>query len=286
MKGNQPLSYLVVAAKEMGYEYIRIVTNGLFPRSLLDDPKLRFAQEITFSLDGDTAQVHDALRGHKTFARTVENLRAATQLGHTVHVTMCAHRGNVGRTDQGELILSRAINWAADLGVRSFNIHPLFRMGVPRDNWTGETDIDPSAWLETYQEIQDTARRGGYRIPVRVPPRFASMQKFETDTELYGYCSVKKADRMDVHPNGKIHICALQTGTSTAVANFIDQDGAVEIQWQHNDNETTKFPFNSEAHHPCCIIRNSSSELVPLCISLKPGQDEFAWNRKNLRSKA
>jgi MoaA/NifB/PqqE/SkfB family radical SAM enzyme len=279
MEGNEPLSHLVAAARVLGFEYVRIVTNGLFGRTYLEDPLLRFADEITFSIDGDTAEIHDKLRGRRTFDRAVRNIVRASQLGHTVHLTMCAHRGNIGRTANGELVLSRSIKWAADLGVKSFNIHPLFRMGVPRDSWTGETDIDPTAWLKVYQEIRDAVRRGDYKIPVRLPPRFTNPQGFGTQEKLFGYCSVKRADRLDIHPNGKIHTCALHTGTNTAVACFVENDNLIRITWQRVDNETTAHSFDKHSDHPCRIMKGFPADLVPLCISLKPGQDEFAWKR-------
>jgi MoaA/NifB/PqqE/SkfB family radical SAM enzyme len=150
-EGNQPLPFLIRASRDMGFEYIRIVTNGLFDENLLRDERLREGNEITFSMDGDTAEVHNALRGRKTFERALRNLQAAVRLGYTVHVTTCAHRGNIGRTQDGTLVLSRVIKWAAKLGVKSVNI------SSPPSDGCGAGRLD---------------RRGGYRsagMVVRVP---------------------------------------------------------------------------------------------------------------------
>ena len=48
--GNEPLPYLIEAARGIGFEYIRMVTNGLFDQTLLQDERLRGIDEITFSI--------------------------------------------------------------------------------------------------------------------------------------------------------------------------------------------------------------------------------------------
>jgi len=280
--GNEPLSYLVHAAHQMGFEYVRMVTNGLFKESILVDERLREIDEITFSMDGDTAEIHDALRGRKTFERSLKNLQAAVREGYTVNMTMCVHRGNIGRTTDGTLYLSRAIKWAAALGVKSFNIHPLFRMGVPRDAWTGDTDIQPLEWLTAYREIQESIKRSEYGIRVRVPLRFATNAEFDKKPRFHGYCSVKHADRLDVHPNGQIHTCALHNGTPISVAIFEDTSNQVRIRWALQNNELEQHPFKDGEEHPCAVMNAFPNGLRPLCISLKPGQDEFIWNRMHI----
>ncbi len=204
------------------------------------------------------------------------------RLGYTVHVTMCVHRGNVGRTQDGMLILSRAIKWAAAMGVKSFNLHPLFRMGVARDTWTGETDIDPLEWLSAYREIQASIKCGEYTIPVRVPLRFATAAEFDEKPRYYGYCSVKLADRLDVHPKGQIHTCALHTGTPVSVAVFEERGERIRIGWAEHNNELEQHQFRDGEDHHCAIIKPFPDSLRPLCISLKPGQDEFVWKRMHI----
>lgn len=277
--GNEPISYLVHAACQMGFEYVRMVTNGLFDQSVLLDEHLREIHEITFSIDGDTAEIHNALRGRRTFERSVRNLQAAVRDGYKVNLTMCVHRGNIGRAADGTLLLSRAIKWAAALGVKSFNIHPLFRMGVPRDAWTGDTDIEPLEWLSAYREIHASIKRGEYGIPIRLPLRFVTSAEFHQDPRFHGYCSVKHADRIDVHPNGQIHTCALHNGTPIAVALFEDTGDKLRIQWAVESNELEQHLFKKEEEHPCAVMGAFPNGLQPLCISLKPGQDEYVWNR-------
>lgn len=83
---NEPLPFIVRCARELGYSYIRLVSNGLFPHALLDEPDLKLLDEITFSIDGDTAEMHDHLRGKGTFIRTCRSVRAAVARGYDVQI--------------------------------------------------------------------------------------------------------------------------------------------------------------------------------------------------------
>lgn len=280
--GNEPLPHLIEAARGMGFEYVRMVTNGLFDQTLLRDERLRGIDEITFSMDGDTAEIHNALRGRTTYERSLKNLQATIREGYTVHVTMCVHRGNIGRVQDGMLMLSRAIKWAAAMGVKSFNMHPLFRMGVARDDWTGETDIDPLEWVPVYREIRASIKHGEYGIPVRMPLRFATTTEFDGNPRYHGYCSVKLADRLDVHPNGQMHTCALHSGTPVSVAAFEERGERIRITWADHNNELSEYPFRDGEDHPCVIMKGFPDSLRPLCISLKPDQNEFIWNRMHM----
>ena len=272
--GNERLGRIVTLARQIGYTYIRIVTNGLFDDSLLCDPELRRIDEITFSVDGDTPEVHNSLRGTNAFQRVIRSLRHAVSLGYRVHMTMCVHRGNIGLTATGEPLLVRAIRWAASLGVHSFNFHPLLRMGVARDGWTGETDIEPEQWIQAYRLIQSLTQQGHFGITVRIPIRFVSSLQLSNHPQYYGYCSVRSADRLDVHPNGTMHTCALHTGTSTAVATFRHLDNRVRIQWEERDGELDQGPLMTAGVHPCHVIKRTPDGLTPLCISLKTSQED------------
>lgn len=280
--GNPRVTALIGHARRLGYEYIRLVTNGLLVDECLADPAFEQLDEISFSIDGDVPAIHDALRGTGTFARSVRNLQLAKQLGFTVHITTCVHRGNVGVGADGRLLVERAIRWAETLRVDLINFHPLFKMEIPRDTWSGETDISPQQWRDLYRALRSQIDRGEFRIPVRLPQRFVSSEEFERDPQFYGYCPVKMRERIEVHPNGQIHICALHNGTPIHIARFRRSDDSVWLTWNALNNEIACYRFESDVHHPCAVIQRSIDGLVPLCISFKPEQDEYVWKRLNV----
>lgn len=243
---------------------------------------MRDLDEITFSIDGDNAEIHEGVRGRRTFARTLGNLRSAVRLGYNVQVTMCVHRGNIGRDASGRLILDRSVQWVEDLGATSMNFHPVFKMGIARDSWTGDVHISPSEWRPVYKELRANVKSGAYGISVRVPERFVSEREFSENPEYLGYCPVKLAERLEVHQNGQMHSCALHNGTPISVATFARTDRGLELTWSPNPNELSSYSFIDDRPHPCVVMRGFEGALQPLCISLKPEQDEFVWKRLRL----
>lgn len=279
---NKALPFLIKEARDIGFEYIRIVTNGLFDKSILDHNNTKLLDEITFSIDGDTSEIHDRMRGRNTFNKSLDNLKLAVNLGYNVHITTCVHRNNIVK-DGTKYRIERTIEWAHDLGVNLINFHPLFKLGIPRDSWTEKTDIDPDEWLKLYRYIRENIDNNKYPISVRIPQRFIPHNIFESKSDYYSYCPVKLGDRIEVHPNGQIHSCALNNGTPISLAKFYKKNNIIYIRWTGDDqNEIKCFPFDMSKNHPCAIINLNNKKYIPLCISFKPNQKEFIWKKIGL----
>lgn len=278
--GNASLSTVILAARDLGFDYVRMVTNGLFDPAILETDGLRKLDEITFSIDGDTAELHEGLRGRGTYTRTIERVKRAVALGYNVHITTCVHTGNVGVLEDGTYLLDRAITWAHSLGASLLNLHPLLLMDIPRDSWTGSSHVTPEDWQRASVHIRQGIAARRYPIPVRVPQRFIPAARFGDDPNRFGFCPVKLAERIEVHPNGQIHSCALNNGTPFALARFSRTESGLKISWSDEANELTSFPFDMSRPHPCAIMKRDYGKLAPLCISFKPEQDEYVWNRE------
>lgn len=282
--GGEPTTYkrlpdLIKESKSMGYKYVRIDTNGQFDPSFLDDKSMQQINEVTFSLDGNSPEINDALRGKGTYSKCVSNIQKATTLGFNVDITCCVHRGNSGKDEEGNLLIDKMIEFADSIGVKRINLHPLFRMGVPRDNWAGATDISPEDWQNIYGSVIQNIGSQRYSIPVRIPQRFIDAQEFEDNPAYYGYCPVKMGERVLVHPNGQIQICALMIGTPSAIAHYKVEDGIIRIDWnkEPSTSELSKFDLNNPT--TCTNQTRDFGNLAPLCISFKPNQREYIWER-------
>lgn len=115
--GGEPFDYdelpsLVASTKEIGYQYIRLDTNGQFPEGTLKHPALKDIDEITFSLDGHTPIINDPLRGAGSFEKCVGNIKRAVELGFNVDITCCVHKGNIGKDSDGIYLIEKAIVFA------------------------------------------------------------------------------------------------------------------------------------------------------------------------------
>jgi MoaA/NifB/PqqE/SkfB family radical SAM enzyme len=273
--GHKSLFVLIDQAKQYGYDYLRMDSNGLFPSEMLEADGFRTLDEITFSLDGPSPEVNDPLRGAGTFDCCLASVRRAVACGYKVDVTCCVHRGFVTAACDPSALLDRFILLMQEVGVHRVNFHPVFKMGIPRDTWSGETNISPRLWVRLQSTLADSITGGKYRIPVRVPKRFVTRPEFQESPDYYGYCSAKLGERVLVHPDGTIRVCALLIGTALGIAKYDSE----RISWIDGPTNELRRQLLHDST-PCSNQCRGENGLLPLCISFKPKQDEFIWNEK------
>ncbi|MCX5971740.1 MAG: radical SAM protein [Coprothermobacterota bacterium] len=269
---HRPLLDLIQLAHEIGYNYIRLDTNGHFPSNLLGMPEFRLLDELSISIDGYNAATNDSLRGDGAFEITVNQLRQAVKAGYRVHVTACATRQNVIIAGSVANFLEHMIRFCEDEKIEAVNFHGVFRMGVPMDTWTEGTHLEPQEWLRGYETVAKRIQAGIYSIPVRLPRHLIERALFERAPQKYGYCPCKLGERVLVHPDGIIRICSSLLCTPYGVARYTPE----RIIWETVTNELYRHDMNS--HTPCTNQQAMyTPELVPLCFSFKPGQTEPVW---------
>lgn len=275
--GGRPLLDLLEKTKAIGFEYIRLDTNGQQISHLLDTPEFRNLDEIAFSLDGFSAKTNDPLRGKGTFVRAVDAIQKANRLGYHVTITCCIQKILLERDPEGTLLLERMIRFAETLGVKQINFHDLFKVGIPMDTWTGDFAPRPVDWVPVYEELSAKIKSGSFSIAVRLPQCFVSRTEFSRNPDYYSYCPVKLGERVMVHPNGTIRICSNLICTAYGVATW----GDGRIIWEKsNANELAKHDMGGMT--PCTnrSRHKKYGSLVPLCFSFKPGQNEYVWTNR------
>lgn len=275
--GGEPLLDLLEKTRALGYDYVRLDTNGQRISHLLDEPRFSNLDELAFSLDGFTADTNDPLRGKGTFVRAVDAIHKAIRLGYRVTITCCVQKVLLDRNSDGTLLLERMIRFAEALGVKQINFHDLFKVGIPMDTWTGNFAPQPGDWIPVYEELSNKIRSGHFSISVRLPQCFVSRAEFARNPDYYSYCPVKLGERVMVHPNGTIRICSNLICTAYGVATW----GEGRIGWERsNANELAKHDM--ERMTPCTnrSRHKKYGDLVPLCFSFKPGQEEYVWTNR------
>lgn len=190
LMGGEPTLYkklpeLIKKAKELGYEYVRIDTNGMFNPELLEKEEIKMLDEITFSLDGPNKEINDTIRGKNSFDRSISNLKRAKELGYNINITTCISKELINRDNDGNLYLDRMIKFAEELGIGRINFHNLFKTGVPRDHFSGNIDISINDWFNVLEEIEEKVENKEYKIPVRIPISFTTKKEFEKNPEFY-----------------------------------------------------------------------------------------------------
>lgn len=273
---NKPLLDLIKKSKELGYEYVRIDTNGQFNSDLLDQPEFKMLDEITFSIDGPTPEINDSIRGKGSFEKFLKNMRKAKELGYNINITTCISKELTKRDENGNLYLDRMIKFAEDEGIEKINFHNLFKTGVPRDYFSGNLDISIEEWSKVWKEIKTKIQNNEYSIPVRIPQSFTTKEEFDKNPRYYGYCSCKNGSRILAHPNGMIRVCSLMIGTPYAIARYYDN----KIVWDKSPtNELQAHKMHEDT--PCTnqYKKNKFGKYIPLCVSFKPQQNEIIWKQ-------
>jgi sulfatase maturation enzyme AslB (radical SAM superfamily) len=277
-KNYTPLIKVLKKSKELGYEYIRMDTNGQFEDKFFEIDGLNLLNEISFSLDGFNPETNDLVRGKDSFIKCTNNIRKALELGYNVDITTCVHRKLLERLEDGTFYLDLMIQFAEQLGVNKINFHALFKHGFPMDTWSGDTNITMNNWISAYKEINENIQMGKYKIHVRIPQHFINKAEFESAPQYYGYCPVKLGERVLVHPNGIIRICSGLISSNFRVATWTYDNN---ILWDNSGtNELKDHRLN--AYTPCT---NQSKGMncegyLPLCFSFKPNQREIIWENR------
>lgn len=269
---HKKLSDVILAAKEIGYKYIRIDTNGQFDESFLDDDGIKQLSEITFSLDGHDQVTNDAVRGSGSYQKCITNLKVAVRLGYNVQITSCVHKYSCPNAEMGIKNLKAMICFAQELGVKSINFHPILKVGIARDNWIDSTDISVSDWKAIYNHMLTILPWDNESIKVRIPMRFVDCKIIAQNKEKYHYCPVDMGERALIMPDGQIKVCAFTIGTQECIARY-DING---IFFEHKENEIRKIGTLT-GNHVCYNQIGNYGDSIPLCMSYKPNQNEIVW---------
>lgn len=271
-KNNKVFGDVIEKAKQIGYQYVRVDTNGQFENAFLDQKKIRLLDEITFSLDGHDEETNDAVRGKGTYHHCIDNIKYAVTRGYKVQITSCVHKYSCPDIDKGTENLNKMILFAERLGVCSINFHPILKVGIARDTWIDETNIMPDVWKKIYDKLLKMVLRNEYKISVRIPMRFCEKEDVLLSKEKYFYCPLEMGERALIMPNGQIKVCAFTIGTDKCVAGFDSET----VRFEEENNETAAIGTLDEKSL-CYNQKLESERLIPLCMSYKPYQSELVW---------
>ena len=264
-------------AKEIGYSYTRIDTNGHFDHALFSKGFFSSLDEVSVSIDGYDVETNDGVRGDGLFEIACESLDKLVSTVKNVHISCCVTKQASIRAGGIMPLVEKMIFFAKERGVKSINFHGVFCMGVPMDAWTASAHLDPEEWYNVSETILSSIRQKKYCIPVRFPVRIVKKEEFENHKEFYGYCPSKLGERVLIHPSGIIRICSSLLSTCYGVATY-DRNG---IYWNSINNELDLEGMDRTNNElPCAHqkkLYDDDKGYVPVCFSLKPYQKEVVW---------
>jgi MoaA/NifB/PqqE/SkfB family radical SAM enzyme len=253
--GGEPTVYpslldVIVAARDMGFRFVRVNTNGMFDASLLRDSRTRALDVLCFSIDGATPAVNDSIRRGSRLERVVANMRLAVELGYDV-------RANVTITSRSIEQIFDIIALVQDVGATEVNLNVLFLMGYALHHQ--ELSVEPDEWRRTYQEV--IRRHREFSIRIKLPPAFATADETNRHRERGHRCLAADGSRLYAASNGDAYPClTLMDDPSRRAATY---SGGRMLKL------ISPLPGGDRLHDFCHFIRMQTDGLVPLCIFYK-----------------
>jgi MoaA/NifB/PqqE/SkfB family radical SAM enzyme len=243
-------------AKNLGFGYIRLDTNGEFDPNLLENLEFKKLDNICFSLDGVDPKTHAKIRTVKNYYSVINNIKKAVSLGYDVRVTMTINSFNLSQIEKMASALEK-------MGVSALNIHLTSENGRAKINES--LLVDEEKWINCYKKI--FPRLAKYNIKIKLPKRYIK----KSECQNYGItCESVKSSRVLITPDLKIYSCPLLLDSDRYFAYFKKDKFYYTKNYKENLFEYGKIKG------PLCplLIKNNSKkykekQIIPVCVSDK-----------------
>lgn len=223
---HRDLPRLVDHALERGYTQVMINSNGLLAARTLDKIAPEKLHYISFSLDGATAETHDATRGPGTFVKTMACIRRTVAAGYAVRLICTVSKINVHQAPA-------MIELADEIGVNMLNFHVFSEegLGIPNaEAWS----LTPDEWIAFYERLEEI--KNDYRTSIWYPPSYVKRDKIDRYVaEGYSGCVGCSLDRLSIFPDGRCYVCSVLFDVASHFATLTDH--GLELNKENNEFE-------------------------------------------------
>jgi len=180
-------------ARELGSTSITIDTNGYLFNDILFKVGPNDVDYFSFSLDGATPQINDAIRGKGSYEKCIQGIREAKAKGFNASLIYTVSGQNIHELGMMERLLE-------DLGIDRFFIQVIGIRGKAAAENTDMIQVSRSQWLDTIPEVAQKISSHG--TTVTYPKVFLELNEpFE--------CAGVVADNYFIFPNGRVYRCPL-----------------------------------------------------------------------------
>jgi radical SAM protein with 4Fe4S-binding SPASM domain len=240
-------------ARKLGYEHVITTTNAQAPAlkkfGQLEPDDFAYVQ---VSLDGGSAETHDAIRGDGTFAQALATTSELATRDFDTRIICTVNQAN--RRDALNLL-----EIADNLGVSLVKFHVFSTIGTGHGN--PELAMTPPEWVDFFEVLEHVAPM--YETRVWYQPTYARRDQMERyAAEGYQGCIGRTLDRISIFPDGRCYVCSYLFDTDLYFAQM--QNGQVVLN--HGDNEFDLFT-KPLAHSACSGCKASA------CVGGCPAED-------------
>lgn len=214
LTGGEPLMHpeildILSGLHQMGLK-LRMESNG----TLIGDRQAEVLREtstdVSISLDGPTAELHDSLRGVPgAFDRTLRGVESLTRQGWPpFQIIACLHRGT-------RPVLADMVRLTEDLGAGSLKINVVNSMGRSVEMERQGELLSVAEVLDAYRGLMSSFPEGTkIRVFFDVPPAFKSLVELRTQAA----CSCGILNILGILSTGHASLCGI--GERVAALDF------------------------------------------------------------------
>ena len=189
------LAVAVKYARQLGYASITIDTNGYLFHEILEKVTPRDVDVFSFSLDGPTADINDAIRGTGCFKQCTAGIRQAKAKGFGVSLIYTVSSRNLNYLQE---IVPLLPQW----GVDHFFIQVIGLRGKSAEAPGPDSPLQVTR--EQWFQVVPAAARAAADLGIRV-----TYPKVYLEPEEPFECAGRVADNYFVFPNGRVYRCPL-----------------------------------------------------------------------------
>jgi len=192
------LATAVKSAKKLGYASITIDTNGYLFNDILDKVTPHEVDVFSFSLDGPTDTINDAIRGQGCFKQCTTGIRQAKSRGFGISLIYTVSSRNLSCLEKMAPLLQQ---WGVDhffiqvIGLRGKSAA---MTNISKED--GPLQVTREQWLRVVPPVARKVAALGIRVTY---PKvyLGAQEEFE--------CAGRVADNYFVFPNGRVYRCPL-----------------------------------------------------------------------------
>ncbi len=202
---------------------VAIETNGFLINETVADMLAEQKVEVSISLDGGSAAVHDSLRGFPgSFERAIKAIRMLSDRECEFQVIMSISRKNMDEVEN-------TINIASINGCRLVKLNPVNTIGIAQRLQDRNILLTAGELITLYKKWKELESKFKIFLFVDLPPSFASLDEIVSGHT--GMCPF--TNMLGVLPDGSISFCGIGNSCRDTVFGRIGNEG-FEIQrfWQ------------------------------------------------------
>jgi SynChlorMet cassette radical SAM/SPASM protein ScmF len=203
LSGGEPLLYseirdLIAGIRQFGIG-VSVESNGFYLDERIADVLVEQSVDVSVSLDGGSAAIHDTLRGLPgSFDRVLQALRFLSERGGAPKAIMAVSRRNLHEVES-------VITAATQAGCRLIKLNPVNTLGLAQGLAKEQVLLTLPELLGLYKRRRQLEQRFGVFVYLEGPPAFSTL--FELATGHAGACPF--TNLLGVLADGSLSFCGV-----------------------------------------------------------------------------